>query len=203
MPLSAVFHTSSLQAQMAALSDAFAIEGEFLHCDPINSGHINMTFRAAYRKPNGTTSRCIFQRVNDAVFPCPRDVMHNVEKVTNHIRWKMLRVLKTPFRQPALTACRKPRRKTPADGLRVCRKELDFITPQEVSRLAFSGLLITLETGIRFLTDYLEGDVYFKTEKENHNLLRTRTQLRLVESMEEQMPEMEECVRKSFQAVNG
>lgn len=41
----------------------------------------------------------------------------------------------------------------------------EFITPQEVSKLAFSGLLITLETGIRFLTDYLEGDVYFKTKK--------------------------------------
>ena len=99
MPLSAVFHTSSLQKQVAALSDAFAIAGEFLHCDVINSGHINMTFRATYRKPDGTTRRYIFQRVNDAVFPCPKDVMHNVEKVTNHIRWKMLRVLKTPFRQ--------------------------------------------------------------------------------------------------------
>lgn len=50
MPLSAVFHTSSLQKQVAALSDAFAIAGEFLHCDVINSGHINMTFRATYRK---------------------------------------------------------------------------------------------------------------------------------------------------------
>lgn len=99
MPLSAVFHTSSIQKQVAALSDAFAIAGEFLHCDVINSGHINMTFRATYRKPDGTTRRYIFQRVNDAVFPCPKDVMHNVEKVTNHIRWKMLRVLKTPFRQ--------------------------------------------------------------------------------------------------------
>lgn len=99
MPLSAVFHTDSLQEQVAALGDAFAIAGEFLHCDTINSGHINMTFRATYRKMDGTTDRYIFQRVNDAVFPCPRDVMHNVEKVTNHIRWKMLRVLKTPFRQ--------------------------------------------------------------------------------------------------------
>ena len=74
---------------------------------------------------------------------------------------------------------------------------------RQVSKLAFSGLLITLETGIRFLTDYLEGDVYFKTKKERHNLHRARTQLRLVESMEEQMPEMEECVRKCFQTVNG
>ena len=79
----------------------------------------------------------------------------------------------------------------------------DFITPQEISKLAFSGLLITLETGIRFLTDYLEGDVYFKTEREHHNLHRARTQLKLVESMEQQMPEMEECIRKCFHAVNG
>lgn len=62
---------------------------------------------------------------------------------------------------------------------------------------------ITQETGIRFLTDCLEGDVYFKTKKERHNLYRARTQLRLAESMEEQMPEMEECVRKCFQTVNG
>lgn len=99
MPLSAVFHTHSVQEQVAALGDAFAIAGEFIHCDTINSGHINLTFRATYRREGGTTDRYIFQRVNDAVFPCPRDVMHNVEKVTNHIRWKMLRVLKTPFRQ--------------------------------------------------------------------------------------------------------
>ena len=59
MPLSAVFHTSSLQQQVAALSDAFAIAGEFLHCDVINSGPINMTFRATYRKPDGTTRRYI------------------------------------------------------------------------------------------------------------------------------------------------
>ena len=70
---------------------------EFLHCDTINSGHINMTFRATYRKMDGTTDRYIFQRVNDAVFPCPRDVMHHVEKVTNHIRWKMLRVLNSTY----------------------------------------------------------------------------------------------------------
>lgn len=84
---------------MAALSDAFAIAGNFLRCETINSGHINMTFRATYLEPDGTTRRLYFQRVNDVVFPCPGDVMHNEEKVTNHIRWKMLRVLKTPFRQ--------------------------------------------------------------------------------------------------------
>ena len=75
-----------VQKQVAALSDAFAIAGNFLHCETINSGHINMTFRATCLEPDGTTRRYIFQRVNGVVFPCPRDVMHNVEKVTNHIR---------------------------------------------------------------------------------------------------------------------
>ena len=78
-----------------------------------------------------------------------------------------------------------------------------FLTQAEIDQLAFSGKLITLEIGIRFLTDYLEGDVYFKTERERHNLHRARTQLKLVESMEQQMPEMEECIRKCFHAVNG
>ena len=50
MPLSAVFHTSSIQKQVAALSDAFAIAGEFLHCDVINSGHINKIGRASCRE---------------------------------------------------------------------------------------------------------------------------------------------------------
>ena len=382
MPLSAVFHTHSVQEQVAALGDAFAIAGEFLHCDTINSGHINLTFRAAYRREDGSTDRYIFQRVNDAVFQCPRDVMHNVEKVTNHIRWKMLRVLKTPFRQTlnlysarggrkylklqgsgywrcyncientytcdvaehprqAYEAARafgafqqllcdmnpedihetipffhhtrkrfnrlmEAARKDSSGRLASCRKELefirkheqevdlllnlqekgelpvrivhndtkinnvmldtetdravcvidldtvmpgsilydfgdmartmtspaaedeedlektfmrmpmfeavvkgyletvkDFITPLEVSLLPFSGKLITLETGIRFLTDYLEGDVYFKTEKDRHNLHRARTQLALVKSMEQQMPEMEKLCADVFKAVKA
>lgn len=69
----------------------------------------------------------------------------------------------------------------------------DFITPLDISRLSFSDLLVTLGTGSRSLTDLpVEGDVYFKTEKEDYSQLRTHTRLRLVESMEEQMPEKEE-----------
>ena len=45
---------------------------------------------------------------------------------------------------------------------------------------------MTLEVGIRFLTDYLSGDVYFKTKRENHNLDRCRTQLKLLSLMQEQ-----------------
>lgn len=73
----------------------------------------------------------------------------------------------------------------------------DFLVPAEVSHLAFSGQLITLEIGIRFLTDHLEGDVYFKTKRPGHNLDRCRTQLALVRSIEEQMDAMEEAVREA------
>ena len=62
----------------------------------------------------------------------------------------------------------------------------EFLTPAEKSNLAFSGKLLTFETGIRFLTDYLEGDVYFKSHRQGHNLDRCRTQFKLVTSMEEQ-----------------
>ena len=66
----------------------------------------------------------------------------------------------------------------------------DFLTKAERENLAFSGKLITFEIGLRFLTDYLSGDVYFKTHREGHNLDRTRTQFKLVESIEEQEEEM-------------
>jgi late competence protein required for DNA uptake (superfamily II DNA/RNA helicase) len=64
------------------------------------------------------------------------------------------------------------------------------LTETEKSHLVFSGKLITLEIGIRFLTDYLEGDKYFKIKRTAHNLDRTRTQLKLVQSIEEQEEEM-------------
>ena len=65
-----------------------------------------------------------------------------------------------------------------------------FLNPTEKEMLPFSGILLTLETGIRFLTDYLDGDVYFKIHRPEHNLDRCRTQMQLVKSMEEQMSAM-------------
>jgi len=61
-----------------------------------------------------------------------------------------------------------------------------FLNETEKAYLGFSGKLIALEIGIRFLTDYLEGDVYFKTKRPGHNLDRCRTQLALVHSIERQ-----------------
>ena len=69
-----------------------------------------------------------------------------------------------------------------------------FLTPLEKSLLPFSGKLLTMECGIRFLTDYLSGDVYFKIHRPEHNLDRCRTQMALVESIEAQMDEMKAIV---------
>ena len=54
--------------------------------------------------------------------------------------------------------------------------------------------LITLEIGMRFLTDYLDGDVYFKVARDGHNLDRCRKQFKMVQSMEAQMDAMERIV---------
>ena len=62
----------------------------------------------------------------------------------------------------------------------------DFLTPPEKKLLPFSGQLITLEIGLRFLTDFLAGDTYFKVHRDGQNLDRCRTQFKLVESIEEQ-----------------
>jgi hypothetical protein len=72
----------------------------------------------------------------------------------------------------------------------------DFLTKEEKGQLAFSGKLITFEIGIRFLTDFLAGDVYFKVHRDGHNLDRCRTQFRLVESIEQQEAEMNQLVEE-------
>lgn len=72
-----------------------------------------------------------------------------------------------------------------------------FLNEAEISHLAFLGKHITLEIGSRFLTDYLEGDVYFKIKHPTHNLDRLRTQLALVKSIEDQEEAMNNFVRKA------
>lgn len=76
------------------------------------------------------------------------------------------------------------------------RTSAQFLNDAEIDNLAFSGKLLSLECGIRFLTDYLEGDHYFKTHHAGHNLERCRNQFALVASIEKQLPAMEALVRK-------
>jgi hypothetical protein len=72
----------------------------------------------------------------------------------------------------------------------------EVLTPIEIKYLPFSAVLMTLECGMRFLTDHLQGDNYFKIHRENHNLDRCRTQFALVESMEVEFDEMVRVVEK-------
>lgn len=69
------------------------------------------------------------------------------------------------------------------------------LTPAEIENMPFSGMLITFEIGVRFLTDYLDGDKYFKTKREGHNLDRCRTQFKLVQSLQEQEDKMNEIMK--------
>ncbi len=69
----------------------------------------------------------------------------------------------------------------------------------EIDHLAFSGKLFPYIIGLRFLTDYVDGDNYFKTHHEHHNLQRARAQFKLLTSMERQYDKMKEIVWKHAQ----
>jgi Ser/Thr protein kinase RdoA (MazF antagonist) len=72
-----------------------------------------------------------------------------------------------------------------------------FLAPKEKELLPFAGKLITFEIGLRFLTDWLEGDIYFKIKRPTHNLDRARTQFKLVESIEDQLPAMQALIARA------
>ena len=67
----------------------------------------------------------------------------------------------------------------------------DTLTKREAELLSFSVKLMTLECGIRFLADYLNGDTYFKIHREKHNLDRCRTQFKLVADIESKLAQMD------------
>jgi len=77
-----------------------------------------------------------------------------------------------------------------------------FLTSTEKEHLAFAAKLITFEQLIRFLTDYLAGDVYYKVHRKGHNLDRSRTQMKLVRSIIKQEQAMKEVIERFFQEVD-
>ena len=77
-----------------------------------------------------------------------------------------------------------------------------FLTSTEKEHLAFAAKLITFEQFIRFLTDYMAGDVYYKVHREGHNLDRSRTQMKLVQSIIKQEEAMNEVIERVFQQVD-
>lgn len=70
------------------------------------------------------------------------------------------------------------------------------LTDEELYHLPTGAIMMTLECGMRFLADHLEGDHYFKIHREGHNLDRCRTQFKLVKDMEDHLEEMREIVEK-------
>jgi hypothetical protein len=148
----------------------------------------------------------------------PERVTHNDTKLNNVLlddaTDEGLCVIDLDTVMPGLTLydfgdmCRTATRPTPEDeqdlsrvGMRMDMYEAlvrgyrsaagSFLLPAEIGQLAFSAPLITFETGIRFLTDYLQGDVYFKTRRPGHNLDRCRVQFKMVESFERNRDAME------------
>jgi thiamine kinase-like enzyme len=369
-------------ARIARIGDMFAVSGDFLYGEELRNGHINTTYRACYRSEDGQEDRYILQRINDYVFKDPAQVMRNVEKVTRHITWKLLRRRRdaagqtlnlfparggrnyivlpeeggmwrcynniegthtydvventrqayqagyafgsfqdlicdmnpedikesipdfhnTPKRYAdllksveadvmgrvkncqaelellkswenryaritdMLASGELPTRITHNDTKinnvmldeetddAVCVIDLDtvmpgsvlydfgdmvrtatcmaredeedlskvrmempffeslaegyldaahgFLTQKEVEFMPFSGWLITAEIGIRFLTDYLDGDKYFRTEKPEHNLIRARNQFKLAQSIDSQLISMGKYVRRLMKSYS-
>ncbi|MGI6716719.1 MAG: phosphotransferase enzyme family protein [Eubacteriales bacterium] len=70
----------------------------------------------------------------------------------------------------------------------------DALTKKEVETLPEGAKIMTLECGVRFLTDYLEGDTYFRIKFPQHNLVRTRTQFKLVADMEREWDKLKNTV---------
>ena len=71
------------------------------------------------------------------------------------------------------------------------------LTATEIEMLPMGALIITVEIGIRFLKDYLDGDLYFRTAYPEHNLIRSRTQLALARDMQRKWEDMTAIVRKT------
>lgn len=74
----------------------------------------------------------------------------------------------------------------------------DSITAEERKLLPYSAYLMTMECGMRFLADYIDGDTYFATKYPEHNLVRCRTQFKLAYEMQQKMDEMDKIVEAIF-----
>ena len=77
------------------------------------------------------------------------------------------------------------------------------LTDREVEMMPMGALIMTLEVGLRFLTDYIDGDHYFKAAYSDHNLVRARTQLKLVADMQSKWDDMKRIVAQVAKQVHG
>ena len=77
------------------------------------------------------------------------------------------------------------------------------LTENEIDTLALSCFVLTVELSTRFLADYIDGDLYFKVNSPDHNLVRTRCQIALAKDMLKKLPQMEAIVRECVAAARG
>ncbi len=73
-----------------------------------------------------------------------------------------------------------------------------FLTPLEIENLPYAAALFPYMQAVRFLTDYINGDTYYKIQYPDHNLVRTRAQFKLLQSVEAHTPEMREFIAAQF-----
>lgn len=73
-----------------------------------------------------------------------------------------------------------------------------FLTPIEIENLPYATALFPYMQTVRFFADYINGDTYFKVQYPEHNLIRTRNQLRLLQCVEEAFPQMEEFIKSQL-----
>ena len=78
----------------------------------------------------------------------------------------------------------------------------DFLTEKEIESLFYGVLLLPYMQAVRFLTDYLEGDKYYKIHYIDHNLVRTRAQIKLVQELEAHEEELKGILRNSLSIKN-
>ena len=71
-----------------------------------------------------------------------------------------------------------------------------FLSPLEISLLPYGGRLLTYMQTVRFLTDYINGDTYYKIKYPEHNLVRTKAQFKLLQSAEAAIPKMKAYIKE-------
>lgn len=77
----------------------------------------------------------------------------------------------------------------------------DLLTPLERDHLVTAGEVLTFECGVRFLTDYLQGDHYFRVSRPDQNLDRARVQFALLRSLRQFEPELRRCIARAAEAA--
>lgn len=75
------------------------------------------------------------------------------------------------------------------------------LTIDEVKHLPYGAWLLTYECGVRFLTDYLENDVYFRTSYSDHNLVRARNQFKMAQDIEDKLSQMNEITMRIYNSI--